>query len=88
MKEFIDTHFNVLVLVGLLLCGGMAFLHIIHHSTDTTALNWIEHVSDQILAALLGMMVGRATITNGNGTSGTSPALPVKPGTNFLEVTK
>lgn len=66
MKEFIDTHFNVLILVGLFIAGGGVFLHVIHHSADTTALNWIEHVSDQILAALLGMMVGKA-VTNGNG---------------------
>lgn len=65
MREFIDEHFNVIILVGLLLAGGGVFLHVIHHSQDTAALNWIEHVSDQILAALLGMMVGRAATTNG-----------------------
>lgn len=76
MKEFIDEHFNVLILVGLLLTSGGVFLHVIHHSQDSTTLNWIEHVSDQILAALLGMMVGRATV-NGNGT--TKPSQPVVP---------
>lgn len=58
MREFIGEHFNVLILVFLFIGTGSVLIHIIHHSSDQSVLNWIEHVSDQILAALLGMMTG------------------------------
>lgn len=80
IKDFIDTHFNVLVLVTLFLIFAGVFLHVIHHSTDTTALNWTEHVADQILAALLGMMVGRV-MNNGNGAPPAPPPNPPSPPT-------
>ena len=73
LKEFIDEHFNVLVLVGLFLSFAGIFLHVIHHSGDSTALNWTEHVADQILAALLGMMVGRVTSGGVGGSGNGSP---------------
>lgn len=58
MRQFIDEHFNVLILVLLFIGAGSVLLHVVHHAQDQTVVNWLEHVSDQILAALLGMMTG------------------------------
>lgn len=67
MRQFIDEHFNVIVLVVLLIIGWALFIHVIHHTSDSPVLNWLEHQSDQVLAALLGMMVGRATVIRADG---------------------
>ena len=82
MRQFVDEHFNVLVLVTLFLCAGGVLLHVVHHTQDQATLNWLEHVSDQILAALLGMMTGYRLAQAANGkppTNGTPPTPPEAP---------
>lgn len=77
MRDFINEHFNVLTLVILFLAVLAILFHAMHHSVDAPTLNWLEHIADQIIAALLGMMTGYrlAMATNGNG----QPPVPPPP---------
>jgi hypothetical protein len=85
LRDFLNEHFNVLILVFLFVGAGAVLLHVVHHTQDQVTLNWLEHVSDQILAALLGMMTGYRIAQATNPTpppplpSPISPAEPPKP---------
>lgn len=76
--DFMNEHFNVLILVGLFVGAGFILLHVVHHTQDQTVLNWLEHVSDQILAALLGMMTGyRMAMAGQQPPASPAPTVPV-----------
>jgi succinate dehydrogenase hydrophobic anchor subunit len=57
-RQFIDEHFTAIVLVLLFLTVLAVFFHAMHDPKDASALNWLEHMDDQILAALLGFLTG------------------------------
>jgi hypothetical protein len=83
MSDFLKSHFDKLLLTGLLLTLFFATIHTLHHGTDTVAVNWLENTVGQVLAALLTLMVGqRLTQRNGDLTSSTpnQPPLLVVPG--------
>jgi len=71
--EFLKTHFDKLLLTGLLLTLFFATIHVLHHSPDGSALNWLENTVGQVLAALLTLMVG-TRLTQRNGDKGQIPA--------------
>lgn len=59
MSDFLKTHFDKLLLTGLLLTLFFATIHVLHHGPDETAVNWLENTVGQVLAALLTLMVGQ-----------------------------
>ena len=85
MGDFLKTHFDKLLLTGLLLTLFFATIHTLHHGNDMSVISWLENTVGQVLAALLTLMVGsRMTQRNGDGKNGNgapiadtvSPAAP------------
>jgi hypothetical protein len=84
-ESFLKTHFDKLLLSGLLLTLFFATIHTLHHAPDTSAINWLENTVGQVLAALLTLMVGqRLTQRNGDKSdllgSTTLPSTPASTG--------
>lgn len=79
MGDFLKAHFDKLLLTGLLLTLFFAAIHVLHHSTDTSAVNWLENTVGQVLAALLTLMVGQRMTqraSDGKGGNELSPGAP------------
>jgi hypothetical protein len=74
MGDFFKSHFDKLLLTGLLLTLFFATIHTLHHGTDTAAINWLENTVGQVLAALLTLMVGqRLTQRSADSGNGVAP---------------
>jgi fumarate reductase subunit D len=76
MGDFLKSHFDKLLLTGLLLTLFFATIHTLHHGTDAAAVNWLENTVGQVLAALLTLMVGQR-LQQRNGDN--KPPVPASP---------
>jgi membrane protein implicated in regulation of membrane protease activity len=67
LREFMNSHFEKLLLSGLFLIAFGMTVHAMHYSIDASARAWLEQTTGQIIAALLTLMVGsRMTPRNGD----------------------
>ena len=75
MKDFLEEHFNALLITGLILVFVSLTLHIIHDTKDVGALQWVENLTGQFVSALLTLLVAKR-ITNGQDKPPTPPEAP------------
>jgi putative effector of murein hydrolase LrgA (UPF0299 family) len=75
MKEFIDDHFNVLLVSSLLLLFMWFTLHILHHG-DAPAVQWIENLTGQFASTLFTLLVVKKVVDGKNGKPPTEPPKP------------
>ena len=76
MKDWFIHNTDKLILLSLLLITlGLALALIFHHS-DNSAVQWIENIVGQVLAALLTIMVGRTLASRKDDTTNGAAAAP------------
>ena len=68
MKDFLDAHFDKLLLVILFFVLLMVLLHMAHDGGDAADVGWAREEANLIIGALLGLVTG-ARMRNGAPTA-------------------
>lgn len=70
LLDFLNEHFNVLLVFLVLVLSLSITLHVIHHGADATAVQWFENLTGQFASALLTLLVANKVMGGGGGGTG------------------
>lgn len=68
--DFVNEHFNVILVFLVLIISLSLTLHVIHDGGDSSAIQWFENLTGQFASALLTLLVANKVMGGGGGGTG------------------